>query len=30
MDYNVLTIYEPLMVYDFDEVKLKPHLAESV
>ena len=23
-------IFEPLMVYDFDEVKLKPHLAESV
>ena len=23
-------IFEPLMIYDFDEVKLKPHLAESV
>jgi peptide/nickel transport system substrate-binding protein len=27
---TVLSIFEPLMVYDFDEVKLKPHLAESV
>jgi peptide/nickel transport system substrate-binding protein len=27
---TLLNIYEPLMVYDFDEVKLKPYLAESV
>lgn len=25
---TVRNIFEPLMVYDFDEVKLKPHLAE--
>ena len=24
-----LNIYEPLMVYDFDTMKLKPHLADS-
>jgi peptide/nickel transport system substrate-binding protein len=26
---TVLNIFEPLMVYDFDEIKLKPRLAES-
>jgi peptide/nickel transport system substrate-binding protein len=26
---TIRNIFEPLMVYDFDEVKLKPHLAES-